>query len=89
MDEAEIYLAETEYNLLLELAKHRNEVLLHEQLLFAVWGPNYQNEIDYLRSYIHILRRKLETNPANPKMIISKSGVGYMLVSSQSMIPGV
>jgi DNA-binding response OmpR family regulator len=84
IDGVEIYLAETEYNLLLELARHHDEVLLHEQLLLAVWGPDYQNEVDYLRSYVHMLRRKLEVNPANPKMIISKSGVGYMLVSSQA-----
>ncbi len=78
----EIYLTETEYNLLLELAKHRNQVMLHEQLLLAVWGPKLGGEVDYLRSYIHILRRKLEANPSQPKLIISRPGIGYMLVSS-------
>lgn len=79
---AEIYLTETEYNLLLELARHRNQVLLHEQLLVAVWGANFRTEIDYLRSYIHILRRKLEPNPAQPRLILSRPGVGYMLVTA-------
>ena len=80
----QVHLTQTEYNLLLELVKHSNRVLLHEQLLSAVWGDQFQNEVDYLRSYVHILRRKLECNPAQPRIIISKPGVGYMLVSDQS-----
>jgi two-component system KDP operon response regulator KdpE len=77
-----IYLTETEYNLLLELARHRDQVMLHEQLLMAVWGPSHCNEIDYLRSYIHMLRRKLEDKPSQPTLIISRPGIGYMLVSA-------
>ena len=88
VDDVEIYLTETEYNLLLELAKHSNQVLTHQQLLTAVWGTDYRFEVDYLRSYIHILRRKLESNPANPKIILSKQGVGYMVVSGQSEASG-
>lgn len=79
----QVHLTQTEYNLLVELVKHSNQVLLHEQLLSAVWGDQFQNEVDYLRSYIHILRRKLECNPAQPRILISKPGVGYMLVSDQ------
>jgi two-component system KDP operon response regulator KdpE len=78
----EIYLTETEYDLLLELARHSNQVMLHEQLLTAVWGPKLCNEVDYLRSYIHVLRRKLENNPSQPKLIVSRPGIGYMLVST-------
>ncbi len=77
-----VYLTETEYNLLLELAKHRDQVMLHEQLLIAVWGPQYRHEMDYLRSYIHTLRRKLEDNTSKPSLIISLSGIGYKLVSA-------
>jgi len=84
VDGIEVYLTETEYNLLLELARHRNQVLLHEQLLSAVWGEEFLNEVDYLRSYIHILRRKLETNPSQPRLIVNRSGVGYMLISTPS-----
>lgn len=84
VDGIEVYLTETEYNLLLELARHRNQVLLHEQLLSAVWGDEFLNEVDYLRSYIHILRRKLETNPSQPRLIVNRSGVGYMLISTPS-----
>ncbi len=79
--EREINLTPTEYNLLRELATHPNQVLFHEQLLTKVWGAKYRDDLDYLRSYIHYLRKKLEANPAHPKIIISSPGVGYMLVA--------
>ncbi len=82
--EREVHLTPTEYKVLHELAKHCNQVLLHEQLLTAVWGAEYRNDVDYLRSYIHCLRKKLEPEPANPKMILSNPGVGYMLVVPDS-----
>ena len=75
----EIHLTPTEYSLLHELAAHCNQVLLHDQLLTAVWGPQYRNDIDYLRAYIRYLRRKIEDDPANPKIILRCPGVGYML----------
>jgi two-component system KDP operon response regulator KdpE len=81
IDEREISLTPTEYSLLHELAIHPNQVLLHEQLLTKVWGLEYRDDLDYLRSYIHYLRKKLETDPANPKIILSSPGVGYMLVT--------
>jgi two-component system KDP operon response regulator KdpE len=74
-----IHLTRTEYNLLYELASHPNQVLLHEQLLTAVWGPEYRDDLDYLRAYIRYLRRKLESDPANPRHILTSKGVGYML----------
>ncbi len=73
------HLTATEYNLLYQLACHPNQVLTHEQLLTRVWGPEYRNDIDYLRSYIHYLRKKLERYPSDPKMIKNIQGVGYML----------
>jgi two-component system KDP operon response regulator KdpE len=82
----EIHLTPTEYNLLHELAAHSNQVLFHEQLLAAVWGPAYRDEVDYLRSYVHILRKKLEADPSNPKIIISSPGVGYMLVQPEGPV---
>lgn len=77
-----VYLTETEYNLLLELAKHHDQVMLHEQLLESVWGPEYRHEMDYLRSYVHILRKKLELKPSSPSLIVSLSGIGYKLVTT-------
>jgi two-component system KDP operon response regulator KdpE len=83
----EVYLTPTEYGLLHEFALHCNQVLLHEQLLTAVWGPEYRDDVDYLRSYIHMLRKKLELDPANPRLIISNPGVGYMLTVSDTAMP--
>jgi two-component system KDP operon response regulator KdpE len=74
-----IYLTRTEFNLLHELATHRNQVLLHDKLLTAVWGPEYRDDLDYLRAYIRYLRRKLEIDPSNPRYIVTYQGVGYML----------
>ena len=83
IENREIYLTATEYNLLHELASHANQVLFHEQLLTAVWGSQYRDDVDYLRSYVHSLRKKLERDPANPQMIINIQGVGYMLVKPE------
>jgi two-component system KDP operon response regulator KdpE len=75
----EIHLTRTEYNLLHELAAHPNQVLLHKQMLTAVWGAEYRDDLDYLRAYIRYLRRKLEPDPAHPQFIVTVQGVGYML----------
>jgi two-component system KDP operon response regulator KdpE len=76
----EVHLTPTEYSLLHELVRHPNQVLLHEQLLSAVWGPEYRDDVDYLRAYIRYLRQKIEADPANPKIIQRCPGIGYMLV---------
>jgi two-component system KDP operon response regulator KdpE len=76
----EVHLTPIEYNLLRQLAAQPNQVLLHEQLLSAVWGEEYRHDLDYLRAYIRYLRQKLETDPGHPKLIVTSSGTGYMLV---------
>jgi len=83
-----VYLTATEYSLLVQLASHRDQVLLHEQLLTEVWGPQYRADVDYLRSYIHHLRKKLEGDPANPTLIVTVQGVGYMLASPAAVPAG-
>jgi len=77
--EQEVHLTATEYSLLHELATHIDQVLLHEQLLTTVWGQEYRDDLDYLRSYIRYLRHKIEANPAEPKLILTVPGIGYML----------
>jgi two-component system KDP operon response regulator KdpE len=72
-------LTRTEYALLRELATNTNRVMLHEDLLTAVWGPEYRDDVDYLRAYVHYLRRKLESAPSDPQHIQTVPGVGYML----------
>ena len=72
-------LTRTEYALLRQLALNANRVMLHQDLLTTVWGPEYRNDIDYLRAYIRYLRQKLEENPHQPRYILTTPGVGYML----------
>jgi two-component system KDP operon response regulator KdpE len=79
----EVQLTRTEYSLLLELAQHKNQVMLHQQLLEAVWGNEYRDDIDYLRAYVRYLRKKLEADPANPILILTQQGVGYVLVCGE------
>jgi two-component system KDP operon response regulator KdpE len=85
--ERPVYLTATEYSLLLQLAAHHDQVLQHDQLLTEVWGPQYRDDVDYLRSYIHHLRKKLERDPSNPTLIVTVQGVGYMLASPAG-VPG-
>jgi two-component system KDP operon response regulator KdpE len=75
-----VALTRTEYALLHQLALHPNRVLLHQDLLTAVWGAEYLDDVDYLRAYIRYLRRKLEPDPAKPQFIVTSAGIGYMLV---------
>jgi two-component system KDP operon response regulator KdpE len=74
-----ISLTRTEYALLRQLALNANRVMLHQDLLTKVWGPEYRDDIDYLRAYIRYLRRKLEAEPSNPRYILTSPGIGYML----------
>jgi two-component system KDP operon response regulator KdpE len=74
-----IALTRTEYALLHQLALNPNRVLSHEELLTRVWGPEYRDDVDYLRAYVRYLRRKLEEDPADPHYILTSPGVGYLL----------
>jgi two-component system KDP operon response regulator KdpE len=80
----EIKLTSTEYRLLHELVIHRNQVMLHEQLLTSIWGEEYRGDLEYLRTYIRHLRAKLEVDPTHPKLIVRSRGVGYMFVCPES-----
>ena len=62
-----------------QLALNANQVMLHQDLLMQVWGPEYRDDVDYLRAYIRYLRRKLEADPSNPRYILNSPGVGYLL----------
>ncbi len=75
----EVRLSPTEYRLLSALANNADRVIVHEELLQQVWGPEYRDETEYLWVYIRYLRQKLEADPAHPKLIVSEPGVGYVL----------
>lgn len=73
-------LTPTEYQLLMILADNAGKVVEHEQLLRAVWGQEFTKDNDYLKVYIWHLRRKLEEDPRNPKLLLTEWGVGYRLM---------
>lgn len=74
-----IALTRTEFALLRELMLNADRVVLHQDLLSKVWGPEYRDDLEYLRAYIRYLRRKIEQDPGNPQYILTVPGVGYML----------
>ena len=79
-----VHLTRTEYVLLRELAINANRVVVHGDLLTAVWGPAYRDDVDYLRAYVRYLRRKVEADPSNPRYILTSQGVGYMLACPEA-----
>jgi two-component system KDP operon response regulator KdpE len=82
-DGEEVRLTRTEYDLLRSLAVNAGKVMTHRQLLQAVWGPEYGEETEYLRTFVKQLRRKLEEDPSRPKQILTEPGVGYRLFLEQ------
>ncbi|MDD5717078.1 MAG: response regulator transcription factor [Sulfuricurvum sp.] len=73
-------LTPTEFNLLKYLMLHRNQVLPHTKILKEVWGIGYQHEMQYLRTYINALRKKIEISTTSPKYIQTELGIGYRFV---------
>ncbi|WP_374090038.1 response regulator [Methylomicrobium lacus] len=78
-DGQEIHLTPIQYRLLAVLVKHAGKILTHRQILKEVWGPNSIESPHYLRIYMSQLRHKLEADPAQPKYLLTESGVGYWL----------
>jgi two-component system KDP operon response regulator KdpE len=70
-------LTKLEYDLLSYLVLNKGQVLTHEQILDAVWGSGYENNIDYVHVYMSKLRYKLEQDPKKPIYLLSERGVGY------------
>ncbi len=73
-------LTPTEYDLLLLLSENAGTVMSHDTLLQSVWGQEYTKDNDYLKVYIWHLRRKVERDPRDPKLLLTEWGVGYRLV---------
>jgi len=82
-----VHLTATEYRLLITLAQHAGKVLTHRQLLKQVWGPAYTYAPHYVRVYMAQLRRKLESDPARPRYLLTEPGVGYRLAAEQIIVP--
>jgi two-component system KDP operon response regulator KdpE len=74
-----VKLTATEYSLLIQFVKNAGKVLTHRHLMKEIWGPYREDETQYLRVYVAALRKKLESDPARPKLFITESGVGYRM----------
>ncbi len=74
-----VKLTRTEFDLLHYFMKNVGKVLPHRLILQQVWGPEYGNEVEYLRVYVARLRRKVEADPAHPRHILTEHGVGYRI----------
>lgn len=77
----QVHLTPIEYRLLATLIRHAGKLLTHRQLLNEVWGPTYTEQAHYLRVYVAQLRRKLESDPARPRYVLTEPGVGYRLAA--------
>jgi two-component system KDP operon response regulator KdpE len=73
----DLHLTPTEWQLLEQLVKNPGKLVSQRQLLLTIWGPKYVDETHYLRQYMAHLRRKLEADPARPRHLLTKLGMGY------------
>ena len=73
----EVRLTRKEFDLLQYLAASPNTPIPHRRLLQVVWGPDYGNEVVYLRVFINQLRKKIEPEPAKPRYILTEPCIGY------------
>jgi len=71
------HLTPKELDLLRYLTQHVNEAVPHRELLQAVWGPDYGDQVDYLRAFIKSLRKKIEPDPEHPQFIMTEPWIGY------------
>ena len=73
----DVHLTPKEFELLRHLVANAGKPITHRRLLQAVWGPDYGDEPEYLRVMINQLRKKIESDPARPKLILTEPWVGY------------
>jgi two-component system KDP operon response regulator KdpE len=76
------HLTPKELDVLRHLTQHTNQAVSHRELLQSVWGPDYGDQVDYLRVVIKNLRKKIETNPEDPQFIKTEPWVGYRFVTT-------
>ena len=78
-----VHLTPKQFDLLRYLAGHPNKAVSHRELLQAVWGPDYGDQIEYLRVFVNQLRKKIEPQPGSPRFLLTEPWVGYRLVLPQ------
>jgi two-component system, OmpR family, KDP operon response regulator KdpE len=74
-----VRLTPKEFELLRYMVAHANKTVSHRELLQAVWGPDYGDQVDYLRVFVNQLRKKIEAKPSNPTFLLTEPWVGYRL----------
>jgi two-component system KDP operon response regulator KdpE len=79
----QVPLSPTEFRLLATLARHPDRLVATDALLKEAWGTAYQRRSNYVRVYMHSLRRRLEPDVAHPKYLINEAGLGYRLSTSE------
>jgi two-component system KDP operon response regulator KdpE len=79
VENREARLTPKEFELLQYMVAHPNIPIPHTKLLQSVWGPDYGDEVEYLRVFMNQLRKKIEKNPSNPKYLLTEPWVGYRL----------
>ena len=72
-----VHLTPKEYDILFYLMMNAGRAVTHGKLLTTVWGADYRQEIDYLRTFVRQLRKKIEEDPSNPKYLLTDAYVGY------------
>jgi two-component system KDP operon response regulator KdpE len=72
-----IHLTRKEYDILFYLMTHAGRAVTYGKLLTSVWGPDYRQEVDYLRTFVRQLRKKIEDDPSDPKYLLTDAYVGY------------
>ncbi len=72
-----------EFDLLRFMVSHRNRVLAHREILQAIWGPDYGDQVEYLRVFVNQLRKKIEIQPTRPRHILTEPWVGYRFQARQ------
>jgi len=82
-DNVEVSLTATEFKLLAYLASHTGRVLTHQMILSSVWDPAEVDKIEYLRVYMRQLRKKLEDDPEQPKVLVTEPGIGYRFMADE------
>ena len=87
-DNIPIYLSATEYRLLMQFAQNVGQILSAEDLLVAIWGSQYRKDKEILWVSIARLRQKLEEEPHEPRHIVTRAGLGYLMPPSEEMESG-
>jgi len=80
-----VHLTPKEFDLLYCLMSHAGKPLTHARLLTSVWGTEYGSEVEYLRTFVRQLRRKLEDDPSSPEYILTDSYIGYRFKETEGI----